>query len=191
MNGLIPALAGGLTVAGLIGIVTALRPIPLDQTKPDRNSALLRRVRGIPARTRVLAGASVAVGLLLAVLTGWMVAVLVVPAAVLGLPFLVGAPPETARINRLEAMAEWTRNLAGVLTVGVGLEQALVATLRSTPEPIKAEVSRLVAVRRPVAALRRAEAWRQAVALQPVAALRPAEAPRPAEAKPLISSFTR
>ena len=35
-----------------------------------------------------------------------------------------------ARIKRLEAMEEWTRSLSGVLTVGVGLEQALVATLR-------------------------------------------------------------
>ena len=49
------------------------------------------------------------------------------------------------RGHRLEALAEWTRNLAGVLTVGVGLEQALVATLRSTPAAIKPEVTRLVA----------------------------------------------
>ena len=42
-------------------------------------------------------------------------------------------------------MEEWTRSLSGVLTVGVGLEQALVATLRSTPSPIAGEVSRLVA----------------------------------------------
>ena len=42
-------------------------------------------------------------------------------------------------------MEEWTRSLSGVLTVGIGLEQALVATLRSTPAPINAEVSRLVA----------------------------------------------
>lgn len=145
MNGLIPALAGGLIVAGILGLVAASRPIPTGQATPRRDSRLLRRVRAVPARTRLLAVAGVTVGMLLAVLTGWLVAVLVVPAAVLGLPFLVGAPPETARINRLEAMAEWTRNLAGVLTVGVGLEQALVATLRSTPEPIKAEVSRLVA----------------------------------------------
>ena len=145
MNGLIPALAGGLILAGILGLIAALRPVPVDQAKPRRDSRLLRRVRAVPARTRLLAVASVTVGMLLALLTGWLVAVLVVPAAVLGLPFLVGAPPETARINRLEAMAEWTRNLAGVLTVGVGLEQALVATLRSTPEPIKAEVARLVA----------------------------------------------
>jgi tight adherence protein B len=145
VNGLIPAVAGGLIVAGSLGLIAASRPIPADQATPRRDSRLLRRVRSVPARTRLLAVAGLTVGMLLAVLTGWLVAVLVVPAAVLGLPFLVGASPETARISRLEAMADWTRNLAGVLTVGVGLEQALVATLRSTPEPIKAEVSRLVA----------------------------------------------
>lgn len=145
MNALIPAVAGGLIVAGILGLIAAWRPIPTDQGTPRRDSRLLHRLRAVPPRTRLLAVAGLIVGLLIAVLTGWLVAVLVVPAAVLGLPFLVGASPETGRISRLEAMAEWTRNLAGVLTVGVGLEQALVATLRSTPEPIKAEVSRLVA----------------------------------------------
>ena len=48
-------------------------------------------------------------------------------------------------IARLEAMEEWTRSLAGVLTVGVGLEEALVATLRSTPGSIRPEVAQLVA----------------------------------------------
>jgi Flp pilus assembly protein TadB len=61
------------------------------------------------------------------------------------LPILLSAPPAAARIRRLEAMEEWTRALSGVLTVGVGLEQALVATLRSTPEEIEPEVTRLVA----------------------------------------------
>jgi Flp pilus assembly protein TadB len=42
-------------------------------------------------------------------------------------------------------MEEWTRSLAGVLGAGVGLEQALTATLRSTPEPIRPEVTQLVA----------------------------------------------
>jgi tight adherence protein B len=69
-----------------------------------------------------------------AVLTGWWVAALVLPAAAAGLPVLLSAPPSTARIDRLEAMEEWTRALSGVLTVGVGLEQALLSTLRSTPQ---------------------------------------------------------
>jgi tight adherence protein B len=41
-------------------------------------------------------------------------------------------------------MEEWTRALSGVLTVGVGLEQALLSTLRSTPQAIRPEVTRLV-----------------------------------------------
>ena len=80
----------------------------------------------------------------MAVLTGWLVAVLVLPAAVAGLPVLLSAPPAASKIDRLEAMEEWTRSLSGVLTAGVGLEQALIATLRSTPDPIRPEVTRLV-----------------------------------------------
>lgn len=77
--------------------------------------------------------------------TGWVLAVVIAPVAVIGLPALLAAPPAAIQITRLEAMEEWTRSLAGVLTVGIGLEQALVATLRSAPAPINAEVNRLVA----------------------------------------------
>ncbi len=146
MTGLLAALAGALVAAGLLGLVFALRPQPVEPaTGPRRTPALLLRVRAVPLRTRLLALAGVAAGILVAVLSGWLVAIVAVPLAVVGLPALLRAPAETAQIARLEALAEWTRNLAGVLTVGVGLEQALVATLRSTPEPIKPEVSSLVA----------------------------------------------
>jgi Flp pilus assembly protein TadB len=83
-------------------------------------------------------------GILGWVVTGWVLALVIAPAATLGLPILLAAPPAATRTNRLEAMEEWTRSLAGVLTVGIGLEQALVATLRSTPAPINSEVTRLV-----------------------------------------------
>ena len=89
--------------------------------------------------------AGVGLGLLGWVITGWVLALVIAPVAVIGLPALLSAPPAATQINRLEAMEEWTRSLSGVLTVGIGLEQALVATLRSTPAPINAEVSRLVA----------------------------------------------
>ena len=65
--------------------------------------------------------------------------------AVIGLPDPAVRSSGRDTDRRLEAMEEWTRSLSGVLTVGIGLEQALVATLRSTPAPINAEVTRLVA----------------------------------------------
>ena len=140
---LVPALAGALIVAGLIGVATGLRPVPSRPPAPSGALPGLGRITALSRRTRLLLLAGLAAGLLVALLTGWMVAILVIPAAAAGLPVLLSAPPAAARIDRLEAMEEWTRALSGVLTAGVGLEQALVATLRSTPDPIRPEVSGL------------------------------------------------
>ena len=142
MTPLIPALAGALMVAGLIGVAVGLRPSPAPSPRPTRR-ARVRRWQ-VSRRTQVLLLAGLLAGGVIALLTGWLAAVLVVPAAAAGLPVLLAAPPRT-QLDRLEAMEEWTRSLAGVLTVGVGLEEALVATLRSTPEPIRPEVGQLVA----------------------------------------------
>jgi len=68
----------------------------------------------------------------------------VFPLAAVGLPVLLGASDEAHTIERLEGLAEWTRNLSGVITVGVGLEGALVATLRTAPDVIRPEVATLV-----------------------------------------------
>ena len=145
MTPLIPALAGALLVAGLIGIAAGLRRTAQPAPAPRRARALPGRLRSITRRTRLLLLVGLTVGALVALLTGWLVAVLVVPAAVAGLPALLSAPAAASKIDRLEAMEEWTRSLSGVLTVGVGLEEALVATLRSAPEPIRPEVAQLVA----------------------------------------------
>jgi Flp pilus assembly protein TadB len=139
---LLPALAGGLIAIGILGIVVGLRPT----AEPPREKRMSRDRRvALTSRTRILLLLGVGLGLLGWAITGWVLALVIAPVAVIGLPALLSAPPATTQINRLEAMEEWTRSLSGVLTVGIGLEQALVATLRSTPAPINAEVSRLVA----------------------------------------------
>ncbi len=145
MTALLPAVFGALIVAGLLGAGIALRPHPPRARPVPGPSALRTRLGALSPRTRTVLIASVAVGLLVAVLTGWIAAVVILPAAALGLPYLLSAPPVAQRIRRMEAMEEWTRSLAGVLGAGVGIEQALTATLRSTPEPIKPEVLMLVA----------------------------------------------
>jgi tight adherence protein B len=142
---LIPALAGALLVAGLIGIVAGLRRAPEQLPGPQRGRVGVPDwLRSVTGRTRILILVGLGVGVLVALLTGWLVAVLLVPAALAGLPVLLSAPPAASKIDRLQAMEEWTRSLSGVLTVGIGLEEALVATLRSTPDAIRPEVTRLV-----------------------------------------------
>jgi Flp pilus assembly protein TadB len=145
MTALLPAIAGALVVAGLLGLVAGLRPTPPRAPAPRAATPFVARMAGVSRRTRVLLLVGLAGGVVVTAWTGWLLALVLVPAAAAGLPVLLSPPPAAARIARLEAMEEWTRSLSGVLTAGVGLEQALLATLRSTPEPIRPEVTRLAA----------------------------------------------
>lgn len=143
---LLSALAGALIVGGILGVWSSVRPQPEPAgAAPRRHAALLAKLRRVSKRTRILAVVGLAAGMLIALGTGWVIALVLAPAAAVGLPVLLSAPGSTEQIDRLEGLAEWSRSLSGVLTVGVGLEQALIATLRSTPEAIRPEVSRLVA----------------------------------------------
>src|ERR1019366_9342009 len=147
MIALIPGLGGALLVVGLIGAATGLRRSPERPPAPTRmRLPLAARLGSTSPRTRALLIVGVGAGLLTALLTGWLVAALLVPAVVVvGLPILLSAPPAGSRIERVEALEEWTRSLSGVLTVGVVIEQALIATLRSTHDAIRPEVTHLVA----------------------------------------------
>lgn len=144
MSPLIPALSGALIVAGAIGLVLGARPVPVKEAKPVR-SRRMAQLRSMPRHTKLLLAAGLFAGVLGWLATGWVLAVAIGPVAVVGLPYLLATSPAKARIARLESLEEWTRSLSGVLTVGVGLEQALIATVRSTPAPIAAEVGRLSA----------------------------------------------
>lgn len=143
----IAALAGALAVGGIILVLVGMRPAPERQQAAftRRRSPLATRWRRLETRTRRLVVGGVTAGLLIGILTGWWIALVVIPAGVIGLPILLSAGGAARKIDRLEAMEEWARSLAGVLTVGVGLEQAIVATLRSTPKPIEPEVTLLAA----------------------------------------------
>ena len=143
MIALVPALAGALIVAGVIGVIVGLRPAPVPERRP--RSRRLRRLQSLDRITRLLLLGGLGAGVVAWLVTGWALTVVAAPVAAVGLPLLLSAGSAASRIQRLEAMEEWTRSLSGVLTVGVGLEQALVATLRSTPAPIAPEVTRLVA----------------------------------------------
>ncbi|MFW6033596.1 MAG: type II secretion system F family protein [bacterium] len=146
MTAPVAAAAGAVLIAaGLLTIGAAFRT-PATMTGP-RRIPLWRRVASLrhpraQRRTGVLAAA--VAGLLVWVLTGWAVAAVILPAGAAIVPSLLRIPDAKSAIKRLEAMEEWTRNLAGVLTVGVGLEQAIIASLRTTPEAIRPEVATLV-----------------------------------------------
>ena len=137
---LIPALSGAFVVAGLLLAVWALIPRPESVGRPStswREGRLGGWWQRTDPRMRWALGAALSMGVVIATVTGFVLAIVVLPLAVVGVPYLAASSPQSRRIARLEGIAEWTRNLSGVLSVGVGLEQALIATLRSTPEAIR------------------------------------------------------
>ena len=140
------ALVGALFVLAGITLFEGLRKVP-----PKRQRARLAAATRdtwwtrLPRRSQQIVVVGAVSGVVIALLTGWVIAIVLIPAGIIGLPWLLSAGDAAARIERLEAMEEWTRSLAGVLTVGVGLEQAIVATLRSAPKEIRPEVNLLAA----------------------------------------------
>ena len=143
------AVAAAAVVGGVLLLGVGLRPVPPAAARPARRRRTPRGATKLwtqaSRRQRYAAVASLAAGVVVAIWTGWIIAVLLLPLAAVGIPYLLSVPGGVSGIDRLEAMEEWCRSLAGVLTVGYGLEQALIATLRSTPAAIHPEVSLLVA----------------------------------------------
>jgi Flp pilus assembly protein TadB len=142
------AAAGAVLIGtGLMIIASALRA-PAGVTTPPRFRTMHRRIRAAATLGQRSGRVGVAVaalaGVLVWVLSGWAVAAVILPAAAGVVPALLWVPDAKRTIKRLEAMEEWTRNLAGVLTVGVGLEQAVISSLRTAPEAIRPEVAALV-----------------------------------------------
>lgn len=113
-----------------------------DPAAPSSNHRAPRRK--LSRRTTIGLSVGVVGGVVLWLVSGWAISVIVVPVAVIGMPVLL-SKPAGEDIARLDAMAEWVRSLVGVLTVGRGLEQAIIATRRSTPEPLTREVGELIA----------------------------------------------
>lgn len=127
-----------MITGGLLLIAVGLRRRPAPPPRPSPRLRLPNWLAGMPRWQRTAAVAAFVAGIsAAAAATGWVVLVVLLPLAVVGLPSLLATSDAAPRIARMEAIAEWTRNLSGVLTAGQALEQALHASLRSTPDAIR------------------------------------------------------
>ena len=73
---LIPALGGALVVAGIIGLILGARRTPATDPAPRRpvQSRLGARVSHMDRRTKVLILAGVVLGVIIYLVTGWLIA---------------------------------------------------------------------------------------------------------------------
>lgn len=140
---MLPFLASLSAITLLLGIwllITGLRPRPVSE-KTKR----ARRLTPAQHRHAGLVLAAIVLGGLLWLITGYFVTLPALPALALLLPYIVPRSSDKAPIERLNALEEWTRSLSAVLGAQASLEQAIIASRSSVAEPIKREVSRLVA----------------------------------------------
>lgn len=141
-----------LAACGVALVLAGLRPVADHAPEPAwRRRGPVRYVAGAGLspgarrRRHLLLGVSGAAGLTLWAVTGWAVAALVLPAAALVLPALLSPPVSRTDMAELAALEQWVRGLSGVLVAGAGIEQAVHASLASTPPAILEPVQRLAA----------------------------------------------
>lgn len=133
------ALSGAALFGGVVLGIWALQPRP-ERTGPRRR--LTSRRTKLSRGRLLLLVAGVVLGLVLAMVSGWLVLIVAVPAAALALPALFD-DTNRRRIVQLDALQEWTRSLSNVLTIGTGLEQAIIGTVRTSPAPLQKPLHRL------------------------------------------------
>ena len=141
---ILAACGGALIAAGFVLLFSEFtRRAPAPGTPGPRS--LRGLLPGASARRWLLALAA-----LLAVLaiTRWPVAAIVAAAAVIFVPKLTSGREQRRRTATLEALEQWVRRLADMLTASRALEDALEASARSAPAAIAGPVGAL-ARRRP------------------------------------------
>ena len=132
--------AAALIGTGILLAILGFLPIPAPTSAPKRPH---RRSMKRATLIKIVVGG--VIGLIAAVITGWVILIAVVPVAIFAVPYLLGSGNSHTDIKRLDALDEWSRSLAGVLGAGVSLEQAMIATQGSTAAPIQPQVNALVA----------------------------------------------
>ncbi|GAA1574303.1 type II secretion system F family protein [Kribbella hippodromi] len=120
--------------------------VALRGTEPKDDTPSLFRNRSTEHRRNLIRlGAGVAVGLLVLVVTRWLVlAVALGLLAAMADRFFGGTGEERRAIDRLDALATWTEALRDTIAGAVGLEQAIPATAVNAAPAIKPSLNLLV-----------------------------------------------
>lgn len=162
MDAALALICGVLASLGVVLIATGLRHSPTAST--GLSTAVGKRLRGRfrspnkPTLLRWLVG--IAGGVIALAITGMPLSLLVVPAAVVGLPVLLGAP-KNRELALLEALDRWVRGLAAVLPTGRSVLDAVRYSARQSPPLLAPHLRVLVA--------RMDERWSAAQALRGLA----------------------
>ena len=137
------ALAGALLVGGIVMMVYVLRPAPPRPEHRSTRPTLMQRWSAATRRTKTRILIGVILGLVAAAVSGIIILIVVVPAAVIGLPLLLGKP-DTREQDLLSALEGWSRSLSSAAETGsFTLREVISITRGSAPPNLRVGVDRL------------------------------------------------
>ncbi|MFI6662876.1 type II secretion system F family protein [Streptomyces sp. NPDC050523] len=143
-------LCGMAVIGGLIGVAAGVMG-----TAAPRRAPLLKRWQAAwrggknqsedaRLRRRTLTIAAIVVFVAVWLVSGNFIGGALLGAAVIGVPWLI-SPAQIAhnRIGQLEGLSEWTQRLAGLLRLGMGLEQAMITSRQGAPDELAPQIINL------------------------------------------------
>lgn len=113
-----------------------------DPTAPTRQRPRKGERVKISGTTQMLLAVGIVAGASVYYLSGWLFTLFLVPALLVGLPYLLSRPEAEHQIRRLAAMDEWTRNLSSSMRAGSGIEHTIIST--PIPETLKDEITAFI-----------------------------------------------
>ena len=149
MSSMLAITAGLLITGGLLGISYGLqrrirRASQRTQSVRQWWARATRRPPGSLGRQRdLILLLSVIIGCVIAMLTGWLILIAVLPLLALGLPYLL-ILPKPGDVELLEALDRWVRSLAATLATGKSITDAIRISRRTAPPLLADEINLLV-----------------------------------------------
>ena len=141
--GLLAVFSAASILTGILAAILGFHPGSDTPTTPPRNPARNTR-KPIPRKLLAQLGIAVGVGIAAALLTGWVILIPLLPLLTAFLPYLFGQEGGDD-IEKLDALDEWSRSLAGVIGAGVSLGQAITVTQTTAPPALRPQINSLVA----------------------------------------------
>lgn len=138
---------GALIALGVLLLVSGFRrSVPRLSTRKSTGlwKQLHNRWLSWSHTRRVWVIASFALGAVVAVTTGWLIAVVLIPTVILGVPALLSEPPQH-EIATLAGLDRWVRLLAPSIATGKSIRDAILSTRSQAPAVLTAPVTRMVA----------------------------------------------
>ena len=145
MGALIAAGSGALAVTGVILLLTGLRHRVQPSPEGEPLSArLANRCRMITPRALTCIVASLTAGVVTGISTGWLAALVLIPAVLLGVPYLL-SEPANPEVDKLAALDRWLRFLGPSIATGKSIRDAIITTRSQVPKALTRPVARVVA----------------------------------------------